>query len=200
MQISQESTCVGVFFNKVVFFNKAPVSCLIKLQALGTAVLLKRDSNTGFFLSILGIIQEHLFRRESMNSWFWKSSAPFWKHLIYRTFPVAASDSFRFPACNFIKKETPAKMFICEFCKIYKIFRQKYLRMSASCVYLWILRSYSDHLFYRAPLGNCLFHLQVAQFQPIHTLKKWFYSKKVISAFQAFILEEKVAIRRRSCT
>ena len=72
--------------------------------------------------------------------------------------------------------------------------------MSASCVYLRILRSYSDHLFYRAPLGNCLFHLQVAQFQPIHTLKKWFYSKKVISAFQAFILEEKVAIRRRSCT
>ena len=56
-------------------------------------------------------------------------------------------------------------MFICEFCKIFKnILRQKQLRMTASCAYLWILRIFSDHLFYRAPLGNCLFHLQVAQF------------------------------------
>ena len=37
----------------------------------------------------------------------------------YRTSPVAASDNFRFPACNFIKKETRAKMLICEFCKIF---------------------------------------------------------------------------------
>ena len=66
--------------------------------------------------------------------------------------------------------------------------------MTASCVYLKILRSFSDHLFYTAPLGNCLFHLQVAQFQPPHTVKKYF-----VSAFQAFILEE-VAVRRRSCT
>ena len=27
---------------------------------------------------------------------------------------------FRFPACNFIKKETPAKMFFCEFCKMFE--------------------------------------------------------------------------------
>ena len=72
--------------------------------------------------------------------------------------------------------------------------------MTASCVYLLILRSFSDHLFYRAPLGNCLFHLQVTQFQLSHTVKKCFYSKKVIRAFQGFILEEEVAIRRRSCT
>ena len=74
-------------------------------------------------------------------------------YIIYRTSPVAASDSFRFPACNFIKKKAPAKMFICEFCKIFKnIFRQKHLRMTASCVYLWILRSFPDHLFYKACL------------------------------------------------
>ena len=36
------------------------------------------------------------------------------------TSPVAASDSFRFPGCNFVKKETPIKMFSREFCKIFK--------------------------------------------------------------------------------
>ena len=36
--------------------------------------------------------------------------------------------------------------------------------MTASCVYLWILRSCSDHL--RVPLGNILFQVQVAEFQP----------------------------------
>ena len=33
---------------------------------------------------------------------------------------MAASDSFKFSACNLIKKETPAKTFFCEFCKIIK--------------------------------------------------------------------------------
>ena len=44
-----------------------------------------------------------------------------------------------------------------------------------------ILRSFSDHLFYRAPLGNCLFHVQVAEFQPPDTVKNYF-----TGAFQAF--------------
>ena len=141
-------------------------SSLIKLQALRTATLLKRDSNTGNLLRILWIVQKHLFCVEDV--WTAGSETPvhlFKNTFFNRTFPVAASDSFRFPACNFIKKETPTKMFICEFCKIFKnIFRQKHLRMTAFCIYLWILRSFSDHLCYRAPLGNCLFHLQVAQF------------------------------------
>ena len=82
----------------------------------------------------------------------------------YRTSPVAASDSFRFQASNFIKKETPSKTFICESCKIFQnIFRQEHHWMTASCVYLWILTSFSDHLFHRAPLGNYLFHLQVVK-------------------------------------
>ena len=38
----------------------------------------------------------------------------------YKTSPVAVSEGFRFPACNFIKKETPEKMFFCELCKIFK--------------------------------------------------------------------------------
>ena len=51
--------------------------------------------------------------------------------------PVAASEGFKFPACNFIKKET----------------LEKYFSVPA-CVYLWILRCFSDHFFYRAPQGN----------------------------------------------
>ena len=57
----------------------------------------------------------------------------------------------------------------------------EYLRMTASCVYLRVLRSFSEHLFYRAPLGNCLFHVQVPEFQPLDTVKNYF-----TSAFQAF--------------
>ena len=52
---------------------------LKKLQALRTATLLKTES-----CEIYKIFK---------NS------------LIYWTYPVAASDSFRIPACNFIKKE-----------------------------------------------------------------------------------------------
>ena len=40
--------------------------------------------------------------------------------LFYWTSPVAPSDSFRFPVCNFIKKDILAKMFFFEFCKISK--------------------------------------------------------------------------------
>ena len=63
--------------------------------------------------------------------------------------------------------------------------------MTASCVYLWILRSFSDHLFYRAPMVNYLFHLQVAEFQPSHTVNKYFtcalYTRRRISYSKAFM-------------
>ena len=72
---------------------------------------------------------------------------------MYWISPLAASDSFRFRVCNFNKKKTQVQMFICDLCKIFRIiFRQKHLRMTASCVYLWILRSFPDHLFYKARL------------------------------------------------
>ena len=46
-----------------------------------------------------------------------ETSVRFFKdtYIIYRIFPGAASDSFSLPACNYIKKKAPAKMFICEF-------------------------------------------------------------------------------------
>ena len=58
-----------------------------------------------------------------------------------------------------------------------------------------ILRSFSNHLFYRAPLGNCLFHVQVAKFQPPDTIKS--ISQVLL---KRFIRKRDVAIRRRPFT
>ena len=41
---------------------------------------------------------------------------------IYRTSPVAASDSFRFPACSFIKKENPTQTCFVNFAKFLRIY------------------------------------------------------------------------------
>ena len=67
-----------------------------KVAGSRTATLLKIDFNTG----------------EIFES--------FKNTLFYRTSLVAASDSFIFSACNFVKKETAVKMFFCEFCEIFK--------------------------------------------------------------------------------
>ena len=106
-QISQESTCVGVFFSNVA----GPHNCNS----------IKRDCNTGFFQWILWIIKKYLFCVE--NFWTVDSETPmrlFKNKCFYRTSLVAASESFRFPACNLSKNKTPAKTFFCEFCKIFK--------------------------------------------------------------------------------
>ena len=92
LQISQESICVGLFFNKVA----SPQNCnFIK----------KRFQHR----SICEIFRSTLF---------------------YRTSPVATSESFRFHACNFIKKETPAKCFSVNFATSFLL--TEHLRMTAS--------------------------------------------------------------------
>ena len=49
---------------------------------------------------------------------------------------------------------------------------------------------------YRAPLRNCLFHVQVAALQPADTVKNYF-----TGAFQAlYRITQEVVIRRRSFT
>ena len=116
-----------------------------------------------------------------MNGWFWNTCATFWEHLFYRTSPVADFDSFRFPACNFIKKRLRQRCFSVNFAKFLRISVDRTPPDDCFLCYLRILRSYSDHLFSRAPLGNCLLHVQVAGFQPPDKVKKYF-----TSAFQAF--------------
>ena len=65
-------------------------SSLIKLQAIRTQNLFKKTPTQIFFGEICKIIK---------NTWF------------YRLVPMAGSAGLRFPAWNFAKKKTPAKMF-----------------------------------------------------------------------------------------
>ena len=65
---------------------------LIKSQVFRTPTSLKRDSNTNLF------------------------PARFAKILIFKS-PATASAGLRFPACNFVKKETRQKCFFCQFYK-----------------------------------------------------------------------------------
>ena len=76
-----------------------PESFLIRLQAPEMQLYLKETPTQVFSCEICEILKSTLF---------------------YRTSPVAASEGFRFPACNFIKKGTPEKMFFFEFWKNFK--------------------------------------------------------------------------------
>ena len=99
---------------------------------------------------------------------------------------MTASDSSSFPACSFIEKETWARMFIVNFAKS---LRTSFVRTPPDDCFLCLsvnLKSFSDHFFYRAPLGNYLFHLQVAEFQPPHTVNKYF----TCALYKHFIQEE----------
>ena len=144
-----------MFFKTVV-----SESFLIKLQAIRTAALLKRDSNTGVFLWNLRNVKNNFF---------------------HRTPPVYDSDCFRFPACNFIENETPAKMFFCKFCKVFKNFFWQ-----NTCGWLLLVfigefwevfqnTSLTEHLWETA-----YFMLQAAEFQPADAVKN------LTSAFQVF--------------
>ena len=112
-----------------------------------------------------------------------------------RTFPVAASDSFRFPPAALLKKRLQQRRFSVRFAKF---LRTSFYKTPPDDCFLClpvILRSFSDHLFYRAPLGNCLFHVQVAEFQPPDTIKR--ISQVLL---KHFIQKRDLAIRRRSLT
>ena len=80
-------------------------------------VLDKRSNNTASFA-------ERFLRKIDWHRCFPVNFAKFLRTLffkghLWRTVSVLF-DSFRFPTCNVIKKEIPAKMFFCEFCKISK--------------------------------------------------------------------------------
>ena len=98
----------------------------------------------------------------------------------YRTSTVAASGSLRFPACTFIKRLWQKSSV--NFAKLQnEHLLDRTPLMTTSCIYLWILKSFSEHLFQRALLGNCLFNLEVAEFQSADIVKTYF-----IGAFQAY--------------
>ena len=160
-QFSQESICVGVFFSKV----EDPQNCNVNKERLQHR-----------------FIREHLFCRGSMNGWFWKTNAPFQKQLFLQNISSGCFWQFQISIMQLYSKGDWSK-------DVYLWNLQIFWEHILTEHHLWILRSFSDHLFYKAPFRNCLFHLQVAEFQPPHTGKKYF-----TSAFQAFYT------RRKSCS
>lgn len=61
--------------------------------------------------------------------------------------------------------------------------------MTISCVYLLILRSFSEDPFKGMIHKDFSFHLKVAIFKTIYTIKKYF-----TGTFQAFVQEREVSI------
>ena len=123
-------------------------SSLIKFQVLKTATLSKRDSNTDFLLLILWIIQEHLFCRWYMKGWFWNTSVPLFKNtFFYRTSPVAASDSSRFPPTALLKKRLGER---CLSVNFVKFLWTSFVRRPPDDCFLCL--SVSFEKFFRSPL------------------------------------------------
>ena len=156
MQISLESTCVGVFFYKVI----SPQNCncnFVKSSSQVSSWEFSELFKSTYFVEDLWMVGSETPVFLYKNIFFLKniSSGFFWQ------FQVSSLQLYSL-------KETLAKMFICEFCKIFKnFFRQN----TSGWLHVWILRSFPDHFFYRAPLGNCSFDPQVPEFQPQDTIQ-----------------------------
>ena len=97
-----------------------------------------------------------------------------------------------FQPANLLKKRLRKICFSVNFAKFLRtpFILTEHLRMTASCVYLWSLRRFSEHFLYRAPL----FYVQVAEFQPPDTVKNYstgaprtFYTRSRSSHSKAFI-------------
>ena len=147
-------------------------SSLTKLQALRTATLVKGDSNTGFLLWILWIAQKHPFCVDDV----WTAGSETPVRLFKNTFltenlqwQLLTVSGFQ-PAA-LLKKELQQRRCSVRFAKN---FRTSFYRTPPDDCLLClsvILRSFSDHFFFRARLGNSLFHVQVGEFQPPDKIK-----------------------------
>ena len=155
LQISLESTCVGVFFYKVI----SPQNCNCNFVKSSSQVSSWEFSE--LFKSTYFV--EDLWTAGSETPVLLYKNIFFKEHLQWLLLTVSGSSLQLYSL-----KETLAKMFICEFCKIFKnFFRQN----TSGWLHVWILRSFPDHFFYRAPLGNCSFDPQVPEFQPQDTIQ-----------------------------
>ena len=116
--------------------------------------------------------------------------------LFHRTSAVAAPESFRFPASNFIIKATMAKKIFCIFCKIFKdIFSFDRTPQDDCFLCLSVNFEFFRTLLLCSTSGKLLFRVQVEGFQPPHTVKNYF-----TVPCKRFIEEREVAIRRHLFT
>ena len=105
------------------------------------------------------------------------------KRLQHRLFPVKLTTFLRAPCfteysqwlplkasgfqpATLLKKRIRNRCFAVNLAKFLRIsfLLTKHLRMTASCVYLRILRRFSEHFFYRVPQGNCFFIYKLQNF------------------------------------
>ena len=137
------------------------------LQAVRLLTLWKKDLLTGVSkLALCRSSRKQMFLNNSQNS---QESTGVFFNKVADTHP-----------CSFIKKGL--QTFFCEFCKIFK---NVFLKNTSG----WLLLVFTcnfEKIFispiFRAPLGNCLFHVKVAEFQPRYN-KKYF-----TSAFQSLYM------------
>ena len=151
----------------------------------------KQTLKTDLLLLILWIIQKLSFSVEDL--WTAGSETPvrlFKNTFFYRTSPVVASDSFRFPACSLLKKGLQQRRFYVNFPKF---LRPSFNRNTSG----WLLLVFTCNFenFFRAPMRNCLFDVQVAEFQQPNTIK-------IVSQvlFKHFLQKRDVTIGRSSFT
>ena len=105
------------------------------------------------------------------------------KRLQHRLFPVKFAKFLRAPCftehlqwlllkvsgfqpATLLKKRLRNRCFAVNLAKFLRtsFLLTEHLRMTASCVYLWILRRFSEHFFYRVPRGNGYFRYKLQNF------------------------------------
>ena len=134
------------------------------LQVLRTATLFKRDSNTAFYLWILWIIQKHLFCVEDL----WTASCETPGRLFKKCLLLTVSG---FQTATLLKKRLQQRFFSVNFAKLLRTFFDRTLSDDCFLCLSVNLEFSRSPRFYRVLLGNWLFHVQVAEFQPPDAIK-----------------------------
>ena len=178
LQISQESNCVGVFFNKVAGLQKCN--------------FIKKRLQHSFFIvnfvnyprtPTLQIIYEGLLLKQPVRLF---KNTFFPDHLQWLLLTVPG-----FQPAALLKNRLGEK---CLSTNFVNFLRTSFVRTPPDDSFLCL--SVNFEKIFRSPLlqstsGNCLFYLQVVEFQPPHTVSKYF-----TCAFQVFYTRRRR--RRRS--
>ena len=129
----------------------------------------------GVFFNKVAGPQNYIFiKKRVQHRYFPEKLATFLRTIC---FTAAASAGLRFPTCNFVKNETPVKMFFCEFYEICKsIF---WLNTPGWLLFVFIWKCWEA--FQKISFIETLIPCTSAEFQPPDTERNYF-----TSSFQAF--------------
>ena len=133
--------------------NRVKGSSLIKLQPPRTATYQKETPAQVISCEIYEMFKSALFYRVHLQWLFFKVSG--------------------FQPATLLKKRLRQRSFSVNSAKFLKtsFLLTEHFWMTASCVYLLILRSFSEHVLYRATPGNCYFMCKLQNFK---TVKQYF--------------------------